>query len=1013
MGSCLSARVIFIIFLFHYCTAVPAQKNGTVFNHLTTKNGLSCNRSNAVIQDSRGFYWIATDDGLNRFDGSTCKIFRNIKNDSTSLSMNYCNLILEDEQGDIWVGTHMGVNRYIYGEDRFERHFLHHPDIGIDRVNMISGLQKDGEGNIWVSSQGIWRYNRQSGKWKVFHHVPGDLSSIPPGIVTNLRYDKVKKGLWMNVEGIFVFFDINEGRFYHTGYNPYSIAFLDIKTRWSPFVLDSDSQLWFVNDQSQLSSYGISNNEIHHSSYKISKGFFALTADPENRIWIHYWFGGTIIFDPRTQKIDSSFLSVSHPQSALSNQAFNLYTDKTGIYWIMSRNGISIHDPAEQAVQYFLLPGNRKTMEGAGNSIYCMLEQDEDILWLGTNTGLCRFDMAKNDYHYFDHLPFSGAIIKCLYLQNKTQLWVGTQTGLYTYDIRSGKIAKKNPSRIHTQFITTDKDENIWVGTWHNGLLLFSAAGEFIKSYTRDAESSKTILHNNLIGFRKDSSGSNLWIGYNGGYGFCRLDAREKIFMHFKIKTQEPHFNAINTINCFAEDPAGNLWIGANGGGLFFFNRKENSFKTYTQSDGLKSNYINAVLRDEAAHLWISTSNGLSILNILTDEIINTAIDLERSNDFLPTGLQRKNGKMLFFAGKKLVEVDPVGFLKKTYPARVLFSSFKIFDKEYPLSGSEYEFSTTLSHNENFFSIEYSLLTSDPNSINQYAYQMKGFDKGWVNVRERRIANYTNIPPGKYSFQVKATDASGKDFLSKIILISIRPPFWITWWFLSLAGIVLMAGLLFIYNYRVAQVKKMYSLRTNISQDLHDEVASTLSGIRLYSEMAKDQLDQYDSVKVRRTLEVISSNASDMTQNMSDIVWTINPGNDSFSKLLEKLRTYATERTAAHQMQFFYDQKSNLPEQHLNMQQRRDLYLICKEAIHNAVKYSEAKRVTMKVFCADRRLHIHIQDDGKGFDAVKIHEGNGLLNMQKRCGEIGAVLAIISKKNEGTRIEIDCNLGKW
>src|SRR5687767_8670702 len=115
------SRIFFFIFLLHICFIADSQKNGSVFYHLTTKNGLSCNRSNAVLQDSKGFYWIATDDGLNRFDGSSCKIFRNVKNDSTSLTVNYCNNILEDDLGNIWVGTNMGMNRYIYAQDKFER----------------------------------------------------------------------------------------------------------------------------------------------------------------------------------------------------------------------------------------------------------------------------------------------------------------------------------------------------------------------------------------------------------------------------------------------------------------------------------------------------------------------------------------------------------------------------------------------------------------------------------------------------------------------------------------------------------------------------------------------------------------------------------------------------------------------------------------------------------------------------------------------------------------------------
>lgn len=1006
MGCSLFARVHFFIFLLHYCFTVSAQKSGAVFYHFTTKNGLSCNRSTAIIQDSRGFYWIGTEDGLNRFDGSSCRVFRNIKNDSASISNNNCSNILEDAEGNIWIATHMGVNRYNYKEDKFERFFLHHPKVSFDRTNIIRGLQKDEQGNIWISSAGLWQYNIYSRKWKTFLHDPLDASSIPDGIAWNLQYDKSNNSLWMRINDDYALFNIRNRMFYHKKNNPLKIALLEFQHS-SPFAIDANNRIWFSNDQGRLSNYNFTNNTIQSSAYKITKGFYGLTPDDKNRIWIHYWSGGTVIFDPQTGMTDSTFLSWSHPQSALSKSATKFYIDKTGIYWINSSKGISIYNPFEQAVDYFLLPDFRKDIAGAATTIRCMLEQDENTIWLGTNTGLCKYDLAGNKWRYLDHLPFEERIIKCLYLQKDT-LWIGTSGSLYSIDIRTEKIIKIIYVGIHTEFIVSDWQNNIWVGTWHNGLYKFSSSGKLLKYFGKEEGSSKTILHNNLIGWETDSAKTHLWIGYNGGYGFCKMDFKENKFRQFKIKTREPYFSAINTVNCISEEKNGNLWIGTNGGGLAYFDRGIDSFSIYTQSDGLKSNYVNAILPDGSGNLWLATSNGLSILNTHTREIRDVPIDLEMSNnDFLPNGLLRKNKKMLFFSGTKLVEIDPVQFRHNTYPSEILYSSFKIFDKEYFLREGQTDFSTSLSHSQNFFSIEYSLLSPDPNSSTQYDYRLEGFDKVWNNAKGRRIAYYTNVPPGTYTFQVKAKDGSGKSYFSKPILISISPPFWKTWWFITLAGVVLLAGLYFIYRYRVTQVKKVYALRSKISQDLHDEIGATLSSIHVYSSVAAKAIDK-NPEKSLDALQHINENTRQVMENMSDIVWAINASNSGETSLEGKLKNYGYELLTPLNIQCIYNIDKEIEKKLVNIEARKNVLLIAKEAMNNIAKYSNASEAFVKLELADKYLFLEIKDNGEGFSQNSNYSGNGLGNMKSRTEALKGVFKISSEKNIGTIIR--CNI---
>jgi signal transduction histidine kinase len=238
-----------------------------------------------------------------------------------------------------------------------------------------------------------------------------------------------------------------------------------------------------------------------------------------------------------------------------------------------------------------------------------------------------------------------------------------------------------------------------------------------------------------------------------------------------------------------------------------------------------------------------------------------------------------------------------------------------------------------------------------------------------------------------------------------LLTVTVVPAFWQTIPFIALVLVAIISALYLLYRYRVNQLRKVFNLRSHISKDLHDEVASTLSGIRLYSELAKQQLQTKNADQVFRSLDVISENSDEMMQGMSDIVWTINPVNDTLQQLFQKLRTYALQITAAKNIGFTMKVDDRLSDEKLDMQQRRNIYLIGKEAIHNAVKYSGATEIQLDVRKMNADIQMIIQDNGVGF-TEKVTIGNGLLNMQLRAKEIGAALKIDSPIQKGTTITV-------
>jgi ligand-binding sensor domain-containing protein/signal transduction histidine kinase len=1002
---------IFLNILFLTGNDLNAQHGGQIFYNLTTTNGLSSNRATSVIQDKQGFYWIATLDGLNRFDGTSCKVFQNVEQDTMSLSDNNCISLLEDDNGDIWIATLMGLNRY-RNDGKFDRYFFHNPNENFERVNWIWGMTKDSSGNIWISSCGLWQYNIYTKKWRQWLHDPGDPASIPNGIVASPLFDKRTNYIWLTGSNGFIVFDITTSKFYHRKNNPRNITLLNEMNFGSPTLLDNHRNIWyFTHHVKKPLRYSIEKNTIDTVPVKVLNGVFSLNRDNRNRIWMNYWHGPTYIYDPSNNSIDSVFLDRYHPQSAISNHAKNLFIDRSGNYWISTWKGVSIFNPRAQSIKYHQLENNPNNPIGDAFAITAVVEQSDSVLWLGTTAGLYQYNLRQRKLSY-RKMPLRNNFghVRNLFFQSDSILWIAGWTEVLCYDIKSNKLIDTFYEIDLPQCTMKDAQGNIWVGTWNNGLFKISASRNIVGHFMPGPQSPENIYNDNLVCFGDSREADYAWVGYNGGHGFSLINFSTQRFKHYKIKVNKQDHLPTYSTNCIVEDENRNLWVGTFGRGLIHFNPKDETYKVIMQSDGLKGNFINSILVDNDSRLWVSTTTGISIVDTKNHDIIQTDIDLNfTSNDFVDNGLVRKNGSFLFFAGTRIVEIDPVKYYNTPKNSEIVISSFKVFNKEayFPLLTSK-EQTVKLTHRQNFFSFDYSLLKPNPNSLTQYAYQLEGFDKEWNYVRERHTAFYTNVTPGNYKFHVKATDENGHwIYSSKPLSIVITTPFWQQWWFIALLILLALAGLYAFYRYRLGEVKKIFNLREKISQDLHDEVGSALSGISLLGHIAQQQLKENRIDESTGLINKISGYCDDMVNRVSDIVWSVNPQNESLDKMLNRLQSYASSVAGAQNVQFNFRNETVNSVKKMKMPVIKNIYLICKEALNNALKYSQCRTLNCFLYSTDNRFQVLIEDDGNGFDLQKANDGNGLKNIQKRADEIHALLNIQSAPGEGTKIFLE------
>ena len=310
----------------------------------------------------------------------------------------------------------------------------------------------------------------------------------------------------------------------------------------------------------------------------------------------------------------------------------------------------------------------------------------------------------------------------------------------------------------------------------------------------------------------------------------------------------------------------------------------------------------------------------------------------------------------------------------------------------------------TISYRENVISFTFAALNFIHPENNRYAYMLKGFDKKWIYTdASRRFADYTNLDPGEYIFTVKGSNNDGVwNETPATLKLIITPPFWKTWWFRSLIALIITLFIYSLYSFRLRQILEVQTIRNKISGDLHDDIGSTLNSISIFSEVAKQKSKEHI-----HELDMIGESSRKVMDAMSDIVWTINPENDSFEKIIFRMRSLTHQLMKAKKIEYTFDADESLNMQKLPMQVRKNFYLIFKEALNNLVKYSNTERASILLTQKENGIELLIRDNGIGFDSSNPPRGNGLNNMKRRANEIGAQLEILSKNGKGTSVELN------
>lgn len=1012
----------FLICFLLYTVSSTAQEAYT-FTQLTTDDGLASNDVRALYQDQKGFIWIGSANGLQRFDGTKFINFTlNNKKDSDPLPVSLLEYIIPDKSGSLWLYFPELREVGVFNPVKFTyKKVSIIPNSPIPaRINAL--LWKDSRENIYLTIQpiGVLKYDTKKNAFT---------ASAPFRIPQNWTFgtgfaeDRVHDLLWLNCSGDgLAAYDWKTGETYTRLYNPKKIPLLNnwrVQENLSSIFIDRKNRYWLSNWPPWAGGgqvlHCIDSTGTRYLkdtaglvSYTGKYGEYRNMVDlPKSGVWA---FGLDKLFS-FNRKLNKFYYYRNDPFSNIGihyQVAHQVMEDREGGIWVATDEGIyftSLNNDG-YGVQNMIFTEKKGSKEFTD-----ILELTNGDYWL-TNWGngvltMDRFFQPKK-YNIFKNFPASFTkaqrvgvnLTWCMHQEKATgDVWIGANSGLITrYNPTTDKTTFYNPPEFDNatvRYITEDKKGRIWFSTQRGRIIRFEN-----NTFTIIKDFGAAIVPKLL--FDKDNW---VWASVQGT-GLFALDGETGRIIQQYVKGSAD--NSLFSASGADIDQLNDSTIAYGAGALNLINKKSGKVRVISYEQGLPSNSVQRIRIDRSGYVWIITNNGLCRYNPFNDNITpyNKKDGMVLSEKTDAADYLCSEGFVMFAGANALMFFQPEQFETNQQPPDVSITDFKLYNEYLPIDSLTILPVVKLGYDQNSFSIYFSSLSYVNRDKLIYYYKMDGIDEQWVRADRQKLVNYSLLPPGKYRFNVYCENIDGvrsKNITS--FTIHVKPPFWKTWWFITLIIIAFGGLLYFIHRLRINRILAVENLRNRVARDLHDDMGSTLSTINILSTMAKSKLNT-DNVRASEYLGKISDNSQRMMEAMDDIVWSIKPMNDSMQKITARMREIATSVLEAKDIDLEFRAELSIEDVKMDMEARRDLFLVFKEAINNIAKYSRADKAYVHLTVHNKRLLMMVKDNGIGFD-IEEADGNGLGNMYKRAAALKGRIQIQSKLGEGTQITLN------
>jgi len=792
------------------------------FEHLTVDNGLPSNRVTCFLRDSKGFLWIGGEPGLARFDGYTVKVFSHTDSDTNSLSHNIIRCLFEDSYHNIWIGTQNGLNLYNPERDCFKIFRYNEKDENSISNNNVLDINEDKYGNVILATdKGLNKWNQTKRNF------------------TRIVYKK----------------NFSEG--------------INLYTR--SMCIDQNGYVWFAPLGNKIYCLDTRTDSVinyNKMSLLPEERFKTIIADKENRIWIAYNGFGLYRFNPKTQEVKQ--YPTTGNNVGVNDKAVRdllLYNDRY-LLFAVDHGGINILDTKTDKFDYILYDKNKT--EGLNNDgIWSIYVDYENILWVGTSSGGVNYWNRKKERfktyrnNIFDTNSLIYDVVFRIFGDSEGKIWLGTDGGgLSIFDPKTENFMNYSHNENDKNSISSnavlsfaeDKESNVWCGTWAFGLNKFDKKTKTFKRVYYAPDSKDLSIHN-IYALDSDTAG-NLWISAFGD-GLYIFNEKTNLLRHYKNEDKANLLPNNNVIGIYREptgvmgvysyngyarynqdkaaftllnnltgvevrdvllDKEGDLWIGLPERGIIVM-RKNGTIDTLTTDDGLVSNAICGILEADNGDVWISSASGLTHYNKTTKKYrhYNESDGLQGKQFFAFARYKAKDGTLYFGGYKGFNAFHPDSIVMNDYIPQVYINEFQIFnktvipnEKKSPLKKVISETKEiVLTYKQSVFSFGFAAINITYPEKCKYAYKMHGFDNEWnYTDASRRYVTYTNLEPGEYTFQVKASnnDEIWNETGTSIKII-IKPPYWKTWWFRTLVVLFIIGSAFGYYRYKVNELK--------------------------------------------------------------------------------------------------------------------------------------------------------------------------------------------------------------
>lgn len=956
--------------------ALDSSRELSQFGHEVwlTENGLPQNTVHAIAQTADGYIWIGTEEGLARFDGVKFTVFD--KQNTPAIKSNYIRSLLADRQGALWIGTAQGLVRMLNG-----KFTLFTRDDGLPSET-IHAVYEDRERNLWVATaNGLGLL--KSGGLTTFTTKERLIS----GSIQALLQDS-HGALWIATP-------YGVGRLKDGTFTNYTVRDGLGSTSVRAIAEDRNGRIWFGSlggltsfDGNRFTNYttrqGLPNDRVISLQVDRDGGLLIGTA------------GGLCRFR------DGSFTTFNTGEALATSTILSLLEDLEGNVWVGTETGGISLLKDRKFTTYTVRNGLSNDLAKA---IY---EDREGNIWIGTDGGGLNLLRNGKLNAYTTRDGLAGNVVLSLAGDNAGNLWIGTPDGLNR--LNQGKFTTYTSAdglaSNSVRSLWLDRRGNLWIGT--RGGLTRMTNGVF-KTFTEVDG-----LPNDLVTALYEDTKGNLWIGTFGGLG--KLTNEE-----FTTFTTSDGLSSDAVISLH-EDSDGTLWIGTNGGGL---NRlKDGKFTTYTTNNGLLDDVVYRILEDGQNHLWLSCRKGIFHISkkeldeFATGKIGSIApvaygtadgmMTRECSGGGDPAGWRGRDGKLWFPTIKGVAMIDPQNLKTNSHAPPVVIEQIRIDDKTFaPSERLELPAGTTR------FDLDYTAPSFVAPEKVRFKYKLEGFDNDWIDSGTRRIAYYTNLRPGTYTFRVIASNNDGVwNQTGATVSLYLKPYFYQTYWFyaICLLALVMLAWLL--YRLRVRGMQTQFSAvlaeRTRIAREIHDNLAQEMSGLSVQLEvLARTMPPGADAAMsaLDRARRQVRHGIAEARRYVWELRSPTLENNDLPTALAETARRLTQDTSIHAQVEV------NGTFRPLAQLVEGNLLRIGQEAINNAVKHAQAQRILVNLVFDAKRVQLIIRDDGRGFDNHAVGNGRdghfGLVGMRERAEQIGGTLSIQSTAVSGTEVVAD------